>query len=211
MLPVCCVGIICADCLLYAIGRFYGTWLLEHRWFARMVPAEKRQRVEDNFHRYGISILLFGRLVPGIRAPLFLMAGIMRLPMRYFFLADGLGAVIGNSVLFFLAWWFGDSFKELIDHLDRNINALKPTLILIILGLVGSYYLVRFLRRPFSTGDPAELPLIGHQVAARIDHEPHGTTEFPHKPEAYEVGKETPDGSSSRPNVGELGEQEATS
>ena len=216
MLPVCCVGVIIADCLLYGIGRFYGTRLLEHRWIARLVPAEKRRRIEDNFHRYGVSILLFGRLVPGIRTPLFFTAGIMRLPMRYFFVADGLGAVLGNSVLFFLAWWFGDSFKELV---DRNVNALKPTLIMIAVGVAGTLYLFRFLRRPFSTGDPMELPLIGQQVAARIDHEHHQHHEgadFSHQPAAYEglrdlppfTKERNPETPTSRPD---LGETEATS
>jgi hypothetical protein len=160
-----------------------------------------------------MSILLFGRLVPGIRTPLFLTAGIMRLPMRYFFVADGLGAVLGNSVLFFLAWWFGDSFKELV---DRNVNTLKPTLIMIVVGGVGVYYLFRFLRRPLSTGDPRELPLIGQQVASRIDHEHLDGAEFSHQPAAYEGLRDLPPFSKDRPSEApasrpERGETEATS
>jgi membrane protein DedA with SNARE-associated domain len=181
MLPVCCLGVLTADCLLYGVGRRYGLWLLQHQWIARLMPEAKRQRIEDNFHRYGVSILLFGRLVPGIRTPLFLTAGIMRLPVRYFLLADGLGAVLGNSLLFFLAWWFGDAFKELIDRMERDVNALKPALILTALGAFGLYHLLRFLRRPVSTGDPKELPLIGQSVAARIDHEGREAAEHSHK------------------------------
>ena len=41
---------------------------------------------------------MFGRLLPGIRMPLFLTAGIMRLPFMRFLLADGIGAILGNSI-----------------------------------------------------------------------------------------------------------------
>jgi membrane protein DedA with SNARE-associated domain len=172
MLPVCIVGVFIADVLLYGIGRLYGTRLLEHRLLARMVPTEKRARIERNFHHYGVNILLFGRLLPGIRSPLFLTAGMMRLPMMSFFFADGLGAVLGNSLLFFLAFWFGDQFKELVERAERNVETARPLIIVLILAAVAFFFLYQFLRRPVPTGDPKDLPLIGNQVAAHIDHIP---------------------------------------
>lgn len=169
MLPVCITGVIIADMILYGIGRCYGTRLLEWRWTARFFPSEKRKRIERNFHRYGVNILVVGRLLPGIRTPLFLTAGIMRLSFTRFLLADGIGAIVGNSILFFLAFWFGDQFKELVDAAEGTVNRIKPLLFLLLIGGVGLYFLYHFLRTPLPTGDPEELPLIGKQVAARID------------------------------------------
>ena len=111
-------------------------------------------------------ILVFGRLVPGIRAPLFLTAGSMRLPLPRFLLADGLGAVVGNSFFFFLGFWLGDSFKTLAKEAER----FRPILIVSVLGLLGAYLLWHFLRHPVSTGDPKEVPLIGPQVASHMEH-----------------------------------------
>ena len=42
------------------------------------------------------------------------MAGIMKLPLPKFILADGIYAIPGVSLLFFLAWWFGDQFRDLL-------------------------------------------------------------------------------------------------
>jgi membrane protein DedA with SNARE-associated domain len=168
LLPVCIAGVVISDILLYGIGRRYGDRLLMHRWMARMMPRDKRTRIEANFHRYGVSILVFGRLVPGIRSPLFLTAGTMRLPLARFLLADGLGAVVGNSFFFFLGFWLGDQFKALVNEAEK----LKPILIVIALGALGAYLVYVFLRHPVSIGDPQEVPIIGNQVAARIDHEP---------------------------------------
>jgi membrane protein DedA with SNARE-associated domain len=166
MLPVCVVGVIIADVLLYAIGRRYGTKLLEYRWAARFFPKEKRFRIERNFERYGVNILIFGRLLPGIRMPLFLTAGLMRLRFERFLVADGIGAVVGNSILFFLAWWFGDQFLELVKAAEGR---LKPLLILVGIGAVAAYFVYHFWRTPVPTGDPEELPPIIKQVAKGID------------------------------------------
>jgi membrane protein DedA with SNARE-associated domain len=169
ILPVCVGAILLSDLLLYAIGRHFGSHLLEHRWLARFLTPEKLRRIQHNFHRYGTKILLFVRWVPGIRSPLFLTAGTMRLPLIRFIVADAIAAAAGHTLLFFLSYWFTDSFKELYDHVEGDIKRLKPLLILLPILAVGVYLLVHFLRKPVPTADPEELPIIGSQVAAKID------------------------------------------
>jgi membrane protein DedA with SNARE-associated domain len=166
MLPVCILGVVLSDLILYTLGWRFGDRLLNYRWIARMLPRDRRKRTEENFHRYGVSILVFGRLVPGIRAPLFLTAGSMRLPLPRFLFADGLGAVVGNSFFFFLGFWLGDSFKTLAKEAER----FRPILIVCVLGLLAAYLLWHFLRHPVSTGDPQEVPLIGSQVASHMEY-----------------------------------------
>ncbi len=167
MLPVCILGVVLSDIILYGLGWHFGDRLLDYRWMAHMLPPHRRQRTQDNFHRYGVSLLIFGRLVPGIRAPLFLTAGSMRLPLPRFLLADGIGAVVGNSFFFFLGFWLGDSVKTLVEQAEGK---LKPILIVVVVGLIVSYLLWHFFRHPVSTGDPKEVPLIGSQVASHIEH-----------------------------------------
>lgn len=188
MLPVCLVGVIIADVVLYSIGRHFGTRLLEYRWFARIVPRKKRERIERNFDRYGVNILLFGRLIPGIRSPLFIIAGTMRLPIPRFILADGIGAVFGNSLLFFLAFWFGDQFKEFVEGVEQEVIRARPIIILLALVAVAIYLLINFLRRPLPTGDPEELPIIGHQVAVHIESASGHKHAVPHADSPSENG-----------------------
>jgi membrane protein DedA with SNARE-associated domain len=201
MLPVCIVGVLTADVVLYAIGRYFGTRLLDQKWFVRMVPREKRQRIESNFDRYGVNILLFGRLIPGIRSPLFLTAGTMRLSVPRFLLADGLGAVAGNSLLFFLAFWFGDQFKEFVTRVEDGSGPLRLT-ILVAIVLVGFFFLIQFLRRPVPTGDPEDLPIIGHQVATHIEssgvHKQETAAAEPH-PDSQPMSREPLEKNALRP------------
>lgn len=170
VLPVCFVGILISDVLLYSIGRLWGTRLLEHRWLARLMPPGRREQIECNFHRYGLRILLMVRWVPGIRSPMFVTAGTMRLPLHRFVIADAIAAVAGHSLLFFLAYWFGDQFRAFVESLENEVQSkVRPLLILAAILAVAIYFLVHFWKRPVTTGDPKELPIIGTQVAAKIE------------------------------------------
>src|SRR5947208_15650356 len=84
ILPTCILGVVISDGLLYGVGRLYGTRLLETKFFTRLLPPAKRQEIEENFHKHGIKVLLFARLLPGIRSPIFIMAVVMKLPLRRF-------------------------------------------------------------------------------------------------------------------------------
>ncbi len=168
--PVCILGVVISDGLLYGIGRVYGTRLLEYRWIARLLPPEKRIRIEENFHKYGVKILLFARLLPGIRSPIFITAGMMKLPLKRFLLADGIYAIPGVSLLFFLAWWFGNQVKDVVETIEGDVKIVRPIIIMVAIVVVAVYFVFHFLRKPVPTGDPKELPLIGQRVAATIEH-----------------------------------------
>jgi membrane protein DedA with SNARE-associated domain len=165
-LPLCILGVVISDGLLYGMGRFWGPRLLETRWMKRLVPADKRQRIEDNFHKYGVMVLLFARFLPTIRSPIFIMAGIMRVSFLRFVVADGLYALPGVSLLFFLAYWFGDQFRDLVKAAEGRVAKIGHLLILLLIVAVAIYLIRHFLRHPVATGDPREeLPVIGELAA----------------------------------------------
>jgi membrane protein DedA with SNARE-associated domain len=166
--PVVIVGAVVADVVLYLLGRLFGARLLELKVFQKLASEEKRERIKDNFHRYGFVIFLVGRLVPGIRTTLFLTSGMMRLSLVRFCLADGLGAIVGGTLFFFLGYGLGSHFLEIIESIEKRIAPYKATLILFVLGAVAAYLLYVFLRRPIPTGDPEEVPIIGHQIATHL-------------------------------------------
>jgi membrane protein DedA with SNARE-associated domain len=170
ILPVCFVGVLISDVMLYHIGRWSGYGLLERPWVKRLMPPDKWERIQTNFDRYGLKVLLLIRWVPAIRSPMFISAGIMRLPLIRFVVADSIAAVFGHSLLFFLAFWFGDQFRDLVVRAEQRVDQLKPLLILLLLAGLAGFLLYHFLRRPVSTADPEELPLIGDKVASKIEH-----------------------------------------
>lgn len=168
MLPVCILGVVISDGLLYGMGRFWGPRLLETRWMKRMLADHKRARIEENFQRYGVLVLLFARFLPAIRSPIFIMAGVTRVSFTRFLLADGIYAIPGVTLLFTLAFWFGDRFRDLV--LEAEGKA-KNVIILAVLTAIGVYLFYHFFRHPVATGDPSvEMPVVGPQIASKLSH-----------------------------------------
>jgi membrane protein DedA with SNARE-associated domain len=156
MLPLCIVGVVLADCVLYTAGRMWGVRLLRSGWVQRNVlPPEKQVKIEQNFAKHGILILLGARLTPGIRTPVFLMAGVLKMPLARFLLADGLYAVPGVNLLFWLAYLFTDQFVAAIHAVERH----RPMAVAVVLAAVGGVILYKLLaNRKLSTGDVEEIP-----------------------------------------------------
>jgi hypothetical protein len=151
------------------------------------MPPEKRGRIEYNFAHYGIKILLFVRWLPGIRSPMFITAGMMRVPLWQFVAADTVAAAMGHTLLFFLAFWFGDQFRDLVLHAEQQVDRIRPIIILTVLVTIPLYFLFRYLRRTIPTADPKELPLIGDKVAAGIESLDSKTSFLLHKEQATGV------------------------
>ncbi len=166
MLPICIVGVIIGDSFLYLIGRFWGVKLVQLPFIRnKLLPPDRFASISENFQKYGVKILLFARLTPGIRAPIFLTAGITKLPITHFLFADGIYAIPGVSILFFLGYWFTDSIIDIV----RQSSMVKPIIILVVLVGVTVYLLYRFWRKPVITGNPTEMPPIVGPVTEKLE------------------------------------------
>ena len=167
MIPVCIIGVIIGDSFLYIIGRLWGSKLVELPFVRkRLLTPERFTSIADNFKKYGVKILLFARLTPGIRAPIFLTAGITKLPITHFLFADGIYAIPGVTILYVLGYWFTDSILDLIEKESRYV---KPIIVLVALAGIGIYCAYRVWRKPVVTGNPTEMPPIVGPVTERLD------------------------------------------
>ncbi len=179
MLPVVIAGVVTADGLLYAAGRLWGTRLLEIGWVKRrLLPPEKREEIEKNFAARGIMVLLGARLLPGIRTPIFLMAGVLRVPLGRFLLADGIYAIPLVNLLFWLSYALTDQMLEVFQQVQKVQEEYRPVVIVAILSAVAGALLHKYLfGRKVVTGSPAEMPpllarpteVIGHALEHAID------------------------------------------
>lgn len=167
MLPVCIIGVVIGDSFLYFIGRLWGARLVQKPFVQRhILSPEKLASISENFHKYGIKILLFARLTPGIRAPIFLTAGITHLPLTHFLLADGIYAIPGVGLLFVLGYFFTDSMVAII---TGELEMVKNVIILVVVVGVSAYFTYRFMRKPVVTGAPDELPPLMDSVTQTYD------------------------------------------
>jgi membrane protein DedA with SNARE-associated domain len=132
------LGIVCADMVLYGVGRKWGPALFELRWVQRVMSPERRKRIEAAFHAHGIKLLLLARFLPPLRTGIFLIAGASRYSFAKFMLADGLYAVFGVGLFFFGGTWLVELIKR-SGHLAVYILAVPAV-------LYGLYRYYRYLR-----------------------------------------------------------------
>lgn len=168
MLPVVMAGVVIGDGILYAIGRIWGHRLLDLKWVQRnFVPPEKRHEIEKNFADRGIMVLLGARLLPGIRTPIFLMAGVLRVPLGRFLFADALYAVPMVNVLFWLSYMLTDQMLVLFNKIDEY----RPLVIVAVLsGVAGALVQKYIIGRRVSTGEPPHVPKLISKPAEAVAH-----------------------------------------
>ncbi len=137
---VCCiVAIIFADIILYSLGRFGGHWFFNLRWIRYLLPEERKAKIIDGFHSHGIKFLLSGRLLPGIRSAIFIMAGAIHYPIAKFVLADAISIPV-ISFFFFGSYFASDFISEVISQM----HGAQSWLLIIGLAALGIFVAIRF-------------------------------------------------------------------
>ena len=94
------------------------------------------------FEKYGVSLVFWGRLVPGIRTLISVPAGIELMPLKKFLIWTSLGSLIWVALLTYAGYLFGENYPIIETYIDKIKYFLKPILILIL-----SYFLIKLIIR----------------------------------------------------------------
>lgn len=100
---------------LYLLSRRYGRRLLEHRLakFLHLTPA-RLDRAEGWFNRYGPWTLIFGRHILGLRVPLTVAAGVLKLRYSVFAISVAVSSAAWAGLFLILGAVFGPSLERSI-------------------------------------------------------------------------------------------------
>ena len=98
---------------LYLLSRRYGRRLLEHRLAGLLhLTPERLDTAEHSFRRWGPWALIFGRHILGLRVPLTVAAGVLKLPYRIFAISVAVSSAIWAGAFLLLGLFFGDSVEQ---------------------------------------------------------------------------------------------------
>ena len=104
----CLIGALGGDCAMYWIGRHFGRNVVrEHRWWAHFVKPEREAQLERTLKDHDIKVFFVARFLVGIRSPVYLAAGVLRMPFRRFIIIDLFCATTVIGVVFGLSYYFG--------------------------------------------------------------------------------------------------------
>jgi membrane protein DedA with SNARE-associated domain len=146
VMPTLCVsyvGVVTGDLMLYYIGRRYGILIVTDRRFKRIVDEARMEKVGRWFHKWGNSLVFFGRHLVGVRAQVFLCAGIFRVSADRVLLYDSLSALIGVPAMIYLGYFFGSNFHALKD----KVVFWQWSAVLAVIALAAAFFVFQRLRR----------------------------------------------------------------
>ena len=94
------------------------------------------------FDKYGVSLVFWGRLVPGIRTLISVPAGMELMPLKKFLIWTTLGSLIWVVLLTYAGFVFGENYQIIEIYIDKFKFIVKPVLILLFV-----YFLIKFVMR----------------------------------------------------------------
>lgn len=135
-------GILITDFALYYVGKKYGRKIVTHRRFHKIISTERLLMLQDKFRRKGILFILVGRHIAGLRAQIFLTAGVMRMPAVKFLVADAVSSLFTIAIMVGAGYAGGHSLQVI----KRDITRIEHIGILLAVILLAVYLIFRYVR-----------------------------------------------------------------
>ena len=101
------------------------------------------------FDKYGVSLVFWGRLVPGIRTLISVPAGMELMPLRKFLIWTTLGSLIWILLLTYAGYVLGENYQIIETFLVKIKYVVKPILIIIFVSFLMNFF-VRLYKRNIS-------------------------------------------------------------
>jgi len=118
-LPVCLLGVLSGDMVLYWVGRHWGEDVLNWRVVRLVLTLKRELWLQAAYRRHALKTIVTARHVMGLRAAAFLTAGMARVPFWKFVAADAGAAALGVPLLFGLAYFFMDQITAIVTDVHR--------------------------------------------------------------------------------------------
>ncbi|MES1256084.1 MAG: DedA family protein [Acidobacteriota bacterium] len=95
----CTLGIFVGDVGLWGVGRIWGAAARQWGWVARHLDGDSGRDAGRWLARHGASAIVGSRFLPGTRLPLYVSAGVLRMPAGVFAWWALVGALVWTPVL----------------------------------------------------------------------------------------------------------------
>jgi len=145
---VALLAILIQDSCYFVIARVFGPRVIRQKLFARFIKPESIVSGERYFHRRGPFIVFSSRFVVGLRAPVIMSAGFLRMRWPRFVLYDFLAATIMTPAWLLVGWALGAQFDDSVGALSKFFAFLAPVAI-----IAGAFLIYRSVRADKAKAD----------------------------------------------------------
>ncbi|MBN6065120.1 DedA family protein [Aggregatibacter actinomycetemcomitans] len=144
MLLVSLFGVLLGDSTMYWLGRIYGVKILRFRPIRRFLTLERLRLVRNKFDQYGNRVLFVARFLPGLRAPIYMVAGIIRrVSFIRFLLLDFFAAIISVPIWVYLGDFGASNLDWLHEQIKKGQSVIYVLVAVLAVFLVWKWYKAR--------------------------------------------------------------------
>ena len=93
--------------------------VVEHKKFRRIISHDRLSKLKEKFKKRDVWVILIGRHFLGLRAQIFLVAGVMRMSVVKFLVADAATALLTIALMGGIGYVGGNSIQILKKDLTR--------------------------------------------------------------------------------------------
>jgi len=135
-------GLLASDFFLYLVGKKYGRMVVEHKKFQKMISLDRLSKLEEKFKKSDVWVILIGRHFLGLRAQIFLVAGVMRMPAIKFLIADATTALLTIALMGGIGYAGGNS----IQILKKDLTRIEHIAVVVLMILFTSWIVFKYFK-----------------------------------------------------------------
>lgn len=157
---------------LYVVSRRGGrTLIAKYGKYLHLNPS-RLDRMERWFRRHGKASIILGRLIPGLRIPTTVMAGLSDVPYRVFAPTAAVAALLWSAIYFWLGVVIHHELRRITVLLAGIPDTISDWLILALalLLLAGGFGAWRLRRRARRHAAPAAPSAVSEEAAHGSSH-----------------------------------------
>ena len=134
--------------VLYWLARLIGPRLITRFGRVLHITPQRRERVERWIHRYEVPAIVIGRLIPGFRIVITIVAGAARASFWKFLPSAALSALIWAVIYMGIGWGLGDQYVRVAAAVEADPR-VGFGIVLGVVVAVGAFAGFRLRRRLF--------------------------------------------------------------
>lgn len=138
-------GVLAGDSTMFLAGRIFGYRVQRLKFFRKVVSPQRFSQIQKKFKKHGLGLLFVARFLPGLRSPIYLVAGMShRISYLTFIVMDGLAALISVPVWIYLGYFFADNLDILMEYVHDVQKAIFLALGLLAVTIAVIYFKKKF-------------------------------------------------------------------
>jgi membrane protein DedA with SNARE-associated domain len=134
-------GVLIGDAFLFFLGRKYGRRVFHWPIFSKLFTPARIQQAENRIQKNAKLVCFVARFLPGLRAPIYLTAGILKVKPSVFLFQDGLAALVSVPIWIYLGQKVGEDFELALQKAKEFHMVIFAVLaVFIIIYLIRRYF-----------------------------------------------------------------------